>query len=364
MRNDLPAHDKFRSCEQEENLPMLVRSQARLIGCATLLFAGTLLAQPSSVPTTPTPIPKADPPPGRNVIAARVNGQPILELAVYRGLKDVPIVRREDMRKEVLHFLIDNTIVDQYLVQLKLQVEPKEIEEHITKMKEECKKVGEDFDKLLVKLMITETEMRTELQSALRWDKFVLQQGTPEKLRDLFDKNVEMFNGSRMHARHILVAAQDGKKDVAYARIMSIKKSINDEVTQAVAKLPATMPPLDREKERAKVLDKTFAEIAMSQSSCPSKKDGGNLGLFPRVGAMVEPVARAAFALKPYQMSEPVPTEFGYHLILAVDFKPGKEVKYDDVRPIVQEVYAGRLREAILAHYKSKSKIEILEVKK
>ena len=72
---------------------------------------------------------------------------------------------------------------------------------------------------------------------------------------------------------------------------------------------------------------------------------------------MVEPFARAAFALKPYQVSDPVTTEFGVHLIMAVDHKPGKDVKFEDVKPFVQEVYGDRLREAILTSYKAKSQI-------
>ena len=80
---------------------------------------------------------------------------------------------------------------------------------------------------------------------------------------------------------------------------------------------------------------------------------------------MVEPFARAAFALKPYQISDPVATEFGYHLILAIDFTPGKEVKFEDknIKAFVQEVYGERLREAVLTAYKAKSKIDIVEKK-
>jgi len=79
---------------------------------------------------------------------------------------------------------------------------------------------------------------------------------------------------------------------------------------------------------------------------------------------MVEPFARAAFALKPFQMSDPVGTEFGYHLILVVDSKPGKTVKYEDVKTRVQDVYSERLREAVIAGYKGQKKIEIFEHKK
>ena len=78
---------------------------------------------------------------------------------------------------------------------------------------------------------------------------------------------------------------------------------------------------------------------------------------------MVEGFARVAFALKPYQLSDPVTTEFGVHLIMTVDVKPGKDVKFEDVRPFVQEVYGERLREAILNTYKPKSKIEIRAMK-
>jgi parvulin-like peptidyl-prolyl isomerase len=92
--------------------------------------------------------------------------------------------------------------------------------------------------------------------------------------------------------------------------------------------------------------------------------DGGDLGFFPRGGKMYEPFARAAFALKPLQLSEPVATEVGYHLILAVDTKPGKEVKYEQRKAFVQEVFAEQMREQILGHYRAKSKIEIVERKK
>lgn len=338
---------------------MLARIRYTLVSFALLVLAGLLTAQPTPIPP-PKETPKADPtPPPRDQVAARVNGQAIYELAVYRGLMRVPAQRREEARKEVLNYLIDNTIVDQYLLQLKIPVEPKEVDEHIEKAKKEAANEKQEFSKLLQKLMITEEELRSELTSALRWDKFILQQGTDKVLQEYFKGNIEMFNGSRMHAKHILIPSGP----MAQATIQGIKKKIEDEVSQNLAKLPATTDAITREKERVKVLDATFAKAAADHSTCPSKKDGGNLGLFPRAGAMVEPFARAAFALKPYQMSDPVSTEFGYHLILAVDYKPGKEVKFEDVKPFVQEVYSERLREAVLGTYRTKSKIEFVEKK-
>lgn len=57
-----------------------------------------------------------------------------------------------------------------------------------------------------------------------------------------------------------------------------------------------------------------FAEVARTKSSCPSKVNGGELGLFGR-GAMVKPFEDAAFELEVGKISEPVQTQFGWHLI-------------------------------------------------
>lgn len=57
-----------------------------------------------------------------------------------------------------------------------------------------------------------------------------------------------------------------------------------------------------------------FEDLARKFSRCPSAKQGGDLGKFGR-GRMVESFEEAAFALQPGQVSGPVRTRFGYHLI-------------------------------------------------
>jgi foldase protein PrsA len=57
-----------------------------------------------------------------------------------------------------------------------------------------------------------------------------------------------------------------------------------------------------------------FSEIAKQVSLCPSGKKGGDLGTFGR-GQMVKPFEIAAFQLEKDQISDPVKTEFGYHII-------------------------------------------------
>jgi peptidyl-prolyl cis-trans isomerase C len=58
----------------------------------------------------------------------------------------------------------------------------------------------------------------------------------------------------------------------------------------------------------------SFTEIAKECSQCPSGKKGGDLGKFGR-GQMVKEFECAAFKLEKGQTSEPVKTQFGYHII-------------------------------------------------
>ena len=73
-----------------------------------------------------------------------------------------------------------------------------------------------------------------------------------------------------------------------------------------------------------------FAELAREHSECPSKKRGGDLGWFGK-GAMVRSFEVAAFTAEEGTVTDPVKTEFGWH-ILYVEKIRGQEV---DVRHIL-----------------------------
>jgi len=64
----------------------------------------------------------------------------------------------------------------------------------------------------------------------------------------------------------------------------------------------------------------SFEEIAQAKSLCPSRKNGGDLGWFGR-NQMVKEFETAAFSLKPGELSKPVKTQFGWHIIQVVEAK-------------------------------------------
>lgn len=330
---------------------------------AMLAVAVSCLPSSAQPPKAPAPAPAAP----ATGVAATVNGQPINEVAVQRGLQQFPPERRAQQRPELLNYLIDNLLIEQYLQQLQVKVDPAEVEKRMNRMREEVKRAKKDFAKVLAEIQVTEAELREHLAADLRWEKFAESRATDAELRKLFESSKDVFDGTTVQARHILLTppANDPKAAAAAeAALREYKKQVEAAVAAGLAKLPANADNLTRAKARASLLLEAFGALAKEKSACPSKTQGGDVGWFRRAGTMVEPFARAAFALKISEMSEPVKTPFGYHLILVTGRKPGREIKFEDVKDLAREYYCDRLRYSLATQIRAKSRIVITPVSK
>ncbi len=110
--------------------------------------------------------------------------------------------------------------------------------------------------------------------------------------------------------------------------------------------------------------DGDFALIAADNSSCPSAAAGGDLNFFTK-GQMVPEFEEAAFALSVGEVSKPVKTQFGYHIIKLTDKKEAKTVGFDESKStIIQNLTAEKQHEAYgkyLESLKNKYTVEISE---
>ena len=137
-------------------------------------------------------------------------------------------------------------------------------------------------------------------------------------------------NGMLFEKLMKVVMAKETKKDFAAEaqkiidRIVEENKKSEASATNTVAKIKDLKAQLD--KTPADQLAAKFAELAKANSDCPSGAKGGDLGAFTH-GQMVKEFDEAAFKLPVGKVSDPVKTQFGYHLIMVTKKIPAVAAK-------------------------------------
>jgi peptidyl-prolyl cis-trans isomerase D len=143
-------------------------------------------------------------------------------------------------------------------------------------------------------------------------------QVTEEELRDYYDANPSEFETEKtVEARHILI------------------------------RLDPDASPDAVEKGHAKALDiltmakggEDFSKLAEKYSEGPTKANGGYLGSFKK-DMMVKPFADKAFSMNVGEISEPVRTRFGWHLIKVEKVNEASSVSFDEAKPKIQKTLA------------------------
>jgi peptidyl-prolyl cis-trans isomerase C len=124
-----------------------------------------------------------------------------------------------------------------------------------------------------------------------------------EEIEEYYEKNKHLFKTNEMvKASHILVDTEEKANEVL------------EDLTDGLS----------------------FEEAAQQYSSCPSKTAGGDLGQFGR-GQMVKEFEDAAFAMKKGEISDPVKTQFGYHIIKLIDHVPARDSELEEVKEDIRK---------------------------
>jgi len=150
------------------------------------------------------------------------------------------------------------------------------------------------------------------------------------EVKAFYDQNAEKFTiGTELKASHILVETEKEAKDI-HAKI---KKG------------------------------ESFADLAKKFSKDRGSADkGGDVGYFTR-GKMVPEFENAAANLKPGEVSEPVQTRFGYHIIKLTDIKQGTRASFDQSAESIHRQLLGEKRKKLFDSYVEKLKTDLNVVK-
>jgi peptidyl-prolyl cis-trans isomerase C len=281
----------------------LFRSGLVALGLATAGAAGFAIAQTSAPPAPGGATAAA---PSASKVVARVDGTAITEADLAVAADDpalsLPGVTDEQKRDLLVGYLID------------LKIGAKAAE---------SARVGEgaDFARKLAyfrdKLLLDE-HLEREVKKAV----------TPEAVRKLYEDTVKNVKPEQeVRARHILVETED-------------------EAKKAQARLKA---------------GEDFVKLAGELSKDPgSKGEGGDLGFFTEE-RMVQPFAETAFKLQPGQVSDPVKTQFGWHVIKVEEKRTRPIPAFDEMKEQVEQYLTRKTQQDLVLALREKAKIERLD---
>lgn len=288
------------------------------------------------------------PPPFQDSVLATVNAKPIKKSEIIGFLSQIPIQPGQEQQayQMAVTLLVNTELLTQYLDSLKIVIPDKEIDDQLAKIDKEIKEAqpGASLQSMLKETNTNLNDYKDRIRNAFVWKKFVDGKASDAELKKFFEANHDSFDKTRVRASHILLLlpddADDAKKAATKARLAAIKKEI----------------------EGGKI---SFKDAANKYSEDPGNKEtkaGGDLDYFVRKGMFVEPFAAAAFAMKKGQISEPVETEYGWHLIQVTDRQEGAAPKYDEIKDLIRQQYATDLQNTIVADARKVAKIDIKDM--
>ena len=150
---------------------------------------------------------------------------------------------------------------------------------------------------------------------------------TDENMKKVYEDAAKQITGEQeVHARHILVETEDQAK------------KIEDELKKGA----------------------DFAELAKKKSKDPGASDGGDLGFFTK-DQMVPEFSAAAFALEPGKISDPVKTQFGWHIIKVEEKRTRQAPAFEQVKPQIETYVTRKAQADYVAKLRQTAKVERMD---
>jgi len=240
-----------------------------------------------------------------NPVLAKVNGSEIRQSDVTLAEEELgPSLAQMDpatKKDNVLSFLIDMKIVSK-------AAEDKKIENN------------EDFKKRLAftrSRLLMDSLLATEGKAAT----------TDDAMKKVYEDAAKQISGEQeVHARHILVETEDEAK------------AVEDELKKGA----------------------DFAELAKKKSKDPGASDGGDLGFFTK-DQMVPEFSAVAFTLEPGKISDPVKSQFGWHVIKVEEKRSRKAPDFDQVKGQIETYVTRKAQADYVAKLREAAKVERME---
>ncbi|MBM2834097.1 MAG: Peptidylprolyl isomerase [Candidatus Brocadiaceae bacterium] len=254
-------------------------------------------------------------------VIAMVNGKKITQVDLANRLEAFRNTDAETLntiKQEILDQLITDILLEEFIDKQGLVVASEEIEREVNQVRSNItgnqKDSGQSLEKVLAAIGSNIGEFKSSIKHSLALGKYFNNKIDDRTLEKYFDGNKSLFNGESVKVCHILIDTRDMKTQEELSHTLEQIKSIKREIDSGAA----------------------FDEMAKKYSNCPSAQNGGDLGFIQRKGNLAKSFLDTAFSLRTGQVSDPVQTEFGYHLIKVTEKKEGANIKFGDVKEKVR----------------------------
>lgn len=236
-------------------------------------------------------------------------------------------------RAAALQQLIHQVLVLRYLREQQLALSDDELQLESERWQAKLEAVGQTLPQFLAAENLSESAWRRELHYRRSWQRYLESMLTAENLHKHFERFRRELDGTRLHVQHLLLAA-------------------NQESDRGALRTTAAKIGNDIRGGRL-----TWADAVAKFSQAPSAAEEGELGWIERDAPMPEPFSQAAYQLQPHEISPPVETRFGVHLIRCLAVEPGTKPERE-VEPATRRHATRYLFDWIVARQRGEVRIE------